>query len=71
MYGKAYKEKINEYNILVGKHEGKRPLKRFKHSWADNIKIYPEELECECGLDVSYVSRYLGSSVYIFNFCAP
>jgi hypothetical protein len=29
-------EKINAYRILVGKPEGKRPLRR--HRWVDNIK---------------------------------
>jgi hypothetical protein len=31
--------KRNEYRILVGKPEGKRPLGIPKHRWADNIKI--------------------------------
>jgi hypothetical protein len=29
----------NAYRILVGKPEGKRPIGRFRHRWADNIKI--------------------------------
>jgi hypothetical protein len=32
-------EKRNEYRILVGKLEGKRPLGRTKRSWVDNIKM--------------------------------
>jgi len=27
------------YRVLVGKHEGKRPLGRPRHRWDDNIKI--------------------------------
>jgi hypothetical protein len=29
----------NSYKILVGKPEGKRPLRRHKRRWEDNIKI--------------------------------
>jgi hypothetical protein len=29
----------NLYNILVGKHEGKRPLTRYKRRWEENIRI--------------------------------
>jgi hypothetical protein len=28
-------EMRNAYNILVGKHEGKRPLGRTRHRWED------------------------------------
>jgi hypothetical protein len=28
----------NAYNILVGKPEGKRPLRRPRHRWEDNIR---------------------------------
>jgi hypothetical protein len=31
--------KRNEYRILVGKPEGKRPLGRLRHRWVDNIKM--------------------------------
>jgi predicted small integral membrane protein len=31
--------KINVYRVLMGKSEGKTPLKRFKHRWEDNIKM--------------------------------
>jgi hypothetical protein len=33
-------EEINIYEILVGKPEGKRPLRRPRCRWEDNIKIY-------------------------------
>jgi len=29
----------NSYKILVGKPEGKRPLRRCRHRWEDNIGI--------------------------------
>jgi hypothetical protein len=32
-------EKKNVYRILVGKHVGKRPLRRPRRIWEDNIKI--------------------------------
>jgi hypothetical protein len=35
----ARMEKRNQYRILVGKPEGKRPLRRPQHRWVDNIKI--------------------------------
>jgi hypothetical protein len=34
------------YRVLVGKHEGRRPLGRTRHSWEDNIKIDLQEVEC-------------------------
>jgi hypothetical protein len=32
-------EKRNAYRILVGKPEGKRPLRRPRRRWVDNIKL--------------------------------
>jgi hypothetical protein len=32
-------EKRNVYTILVGKAEGKRPLRRPRRRWVDNIKM--------------------------------
>jgi hypothetical protein len=32
------------YNILVGKPEGRRPLRRPRHRWKENIKIYLGEM---------------------------
>jgi hypothetical protein len=37
-------EKRNAYWILVGKPEGKRPLRRSIHMWVDNIKVDFEEI---------------------------
>ena len=32
-------EQINEYGILLGRYEGKRPLERTVHRWEDNIEF--------------------------------
>jgi hypothetical protein len=34
----------NLYGLLVGKPEGKRPLGRRRHRWADNIKMDLREI---------------------------
>jgi len=39
-------EWINVYRVLVGKPEGKRPLRRRRHRWEDNIKIDLQEVGC-------------------------
>jgi hypothetical protein len=39
-------EKRNEYTILVGKPEGKRPLGRPRRRWVNNIKMDIRE----CGM---------------------
>jgi hypothetical protein len=36
------------YRILVGKPEGKRPLKRPMRICGDNIKMDPQEVRCGC-----------------------
>jgi hypothetical protein len=38
--------KRNVYWILMGKPEGKSPLGRPKHEWADNIKMELREIGC-------------------------
>jgi len=34
------------YRVLVGKPEGKRPLRRHRHMWEDNIKMDHREVGC-------------------------
>jgi hypothetical protein len=34
------------YSVLVGKPEGKRPLRRLRHRWEDNIKMDLQEVGC-------------------------
>jgi hypothetical protein len=43
-------EKRNVYRLLVGKPEGKRPLRRPRRRWMDNIKLDLLEI----GLNVVY-----------------
>jgi hypothetical protein len=43
-------ETKNAYRILVGKPEGKRPLRRPRRRWMDDIKIDPREIELD-GVD--------------------
>jgi hypothetical protein len=41
----ARMEEMNEYKILVGEPEGKRPLGRPRRGWEDNIKINLREID--------------------------
>jgi hypothetical protein len=43
-------EKRNSYRLLVGKLEGKRPLRRPRRRWANNIKINVGEIGW-CGVN--------------------
>jgi len=36
----------NLYRVLIGKHDGKRPLGRPRRRWEDNIKIDVQEVGC-------------------------
>jgi hypothetical protein len=38
------------YRILVGKPEGKRPLRRTRRRWVDNPKMHLREIG-RCGMD--------------------
>ena len=53
-----YKERIKTsvdsgmrgvHRVLVGKHEGKRPLGRPRRRWEDNIKMDLQEVRGSCG----------------------
>ena len=37
------------HKVLVGKPEGKRPLRRPKRRWEDNITMYLQEVGRGCG----------------------
>jgi hypothetical protein len=37
-------EKRNAYRVLVGKPEGRRPLRRPRRRWVDNIKMDLREI---------------------------
>jgi hypothetical protein len=38
----------NAYSVLVEKPEGKRPCRRLRHTWEDNIRMYLREIKQEC-----------------------
>jgi hypothetical protein len=47
-------EMRNAYKIFVGKSEEKRPFRRTRSRWEDNIRIDLREIGLEgCGLDSS------------------
>ena len=39
-------ERRGVYRVLVGKSEGKRPLRRHRRRWEDNIKMDLQEVGC-------------------------
>jgi hypothetical protein len=39
------KEITNAYNVSVGKHKGKKPVGRRKHSWVLKIKVHFKEIK--------------------------
>jgi len=41
----AYGERRGVYRVLVGKHEGKRPLGRPRRRWKDNSKMDLQDVE--------------------------
>jgi hypothetical protein len=49
-------EKRNAYRILAGKPEGKRPLRRPRRRWVDNIKIDLREIGWD-GVDWIYLAQ--------------
>jgi hypothetical protein len=32
------------YRVLVGKHEGRRPMERHRRRWDNNIRVYLQEV---------------------------
>jgi hypothetical protein len=49
-------ENRNECGILVGKPERKRPLRRPRCRWEDNIKMYPREIG-QGSMDWTYLAQ--------------
>jgi len=41
-------EERGVYRVLVGKPEGKRPMRRPRRTWVDNIRMDLQELGCGC-----------------------
>jgi hypothetical protein len=50
------REKRNAYRLLTGKPKGKRPLRRPRRRWVDNIKMDLGEVEWG---DVDWISMAL------------
>jgi hypothetical protein len=46
------RETRNAYRLLVGKPEGKRPLRRLRRRWVDNIRMDIGEVEW---VDVNWI----------------
>jgi hypothetical protein len=46
----------NAYTILVGNIEKKRPLRRHRHRWEDNIKVDLRKIGCG-GMDWSHLAQ--------------
>jgi len=44
------RDRRGAYRVLVGKPEGKGPLRRSKHTWKDNIKMDLQEVGGGIGL---------------------
>jgi hypothetical protein len=42
------REETKAYKVLVGKPEGKRPLRRPRHRWKDGIRMDLREIGCVC-----------------------
>jgi hypothetical protein len=66
-------EKCTQNLILVGKPEGKRPLRRLRHSWEDNIKMDLREIGGRCGWNSSGLGQgpVVGSCEQVLNFQVP
>ena len=43
---RTYGVRRGVYRVLVGKPEGKRPLRRPRHRWEDNMKMDLQEVGC-------------------------
>ena len=42
----TYGDTRGVYRVLVGKHDGKRPLGKPRHRWEDNIKMDLQKVGC-------------------------
>ena len=60
--------------VLVGKHDGKRPLGRLSRRWEDNIKMGLQEVGCE-GMDLIELAedrdRWLALVNAVMNLRVP
>ena len=62
------------YRVLVGKPEGKRPFRRPRRRWEDNIKIDLQEVGCR-GVDWIELAqdrdRWRALVSAVMNLCVP
>jgi hypothetical protein len=56
----------NAYKILVRKSEGKRPLRRHRHGWEDNIKVDLKEIGWK-GVDWMHLAEDRGQWQVLVN----
>ena len=70
----AYGGRRGVYKVLVGKNEGKRPLRRPSRRWEDNITLDLQEVECG-GMDwrglVKDRDRWLALVNAVINLWVP
>jgi hypothetical protein len=57
---------IRHSYILVGKHEGTRPLRKPRHKWEDNIKINLKEIRLE-GVDWIHMAQDMDQKQDLMN----
>jgi hypothetical protein len=57
------REKTNAYKVLVGKSEAKRPLKRPRHRWENNVEMDLKEIGWDGG-------NLINLAQYGDNWCA-
>ena len=50
---RCFCDMIRAYRVPVGKHEGRRPLRRPRRRWEDNIKMDLRVVGLGHGLDVA------------------
>jgi hypothetical protein len=66
-------EKRNVYRLLVGKPDGKRPLRRPRRRWIDNIKMDLLEIELNVGdwIGLAQARYRWGALVSVMNLRVP
>jgi hypothetical protein len=67
-------EKRNAYRLLVEKPEGKRPLRRPKRTWMDNIRMYLGEVEwgdVDCIVPAQYRDKWRALVNLVMNLGVP
>jgi len=59
-------ERRGLFGVLVGKHEGKRPLGKLRHRWEENIKMDLQEVVWR-SMDWIDVAQYRGRRRALVN----